>query len=94
VCEYENKLVITGTESIPIEISNGSSTLRDDLKTMHEEADVIIVQQISKLASTAGITSIKVISDYTDVFRLLDHFYSVQKLACNLVMAGPLPVEQ
>ena len=32
--------------------------------------------------------SIKVICDDTDVFLLLVHFYSVQKLACNLAMAG------
>ena len=52
VCLNGHCLVVTGEDSCPIEISNGGEDVRTrlDLKTSHEEADIIIVQQLLKYA--------------------------------------------
>ena len=52
---------------------------------MHEEADVIIPHQVVYLTSL-GCCSIKVISDDTDVFVLLVHYYTEKKLTSTLLM--------
>ena len=53
---------------------------RHDLETHHEEAD-IIVQQVLKCGS--------VISDDTDVFILLLHYYHKANLAIPITMESP-----
>ena len=58
---------------------------RDDLRTTQEEADVTMVYQVLKIAQSSA-QSFKVISDETDVFVLLMHFCSEQKLCCRLIM--------
>ena len=63
-------LVVTGSTPDPQEISMGLVIPRDDLKASHEEADVIMPQQMVVLANQ-GSSSIEVISDDTDVFILL-----------------------
>ena len=40
-----NKLVVTGSNNIPVRISHGVVIYREDISTYHEEADCIIVQQ-------------------------------------------------
>ena len=80
-----NSLVVTGKIPIPTEVCNGLQILRPDLKTMHEEADVIIPHQVVYLA-ILGCCSIKVISDDTDVFGLLVHYYAEKKLTSTLLM--------
>ena len=52
---------------------------------MHEEADVIIPNQVVCLANL-GCCRIKVISDDTDVFVLLVHYYTDKKLTGTLIM--------
>ena len=44
--ESQNKLVITSAEDSPKQIHNGVREVRTDMKTLHEEADVIIPQQV------------------------------------------------
>lgn len=98
ICEYlrqhndllpqnGNVLVVTGAEPTPMEVCNRNVQERSDLCTTHEEADVIIVQQVVHLANT-GKSSIRVIADDTDVFVLLMHFYKEKQLTCNLFMTG------
>ena len=70
-----NSLVVTEKIPIPTEVCNGLQIPRPDLKTMHEEADVIIPHQVIYTASL-GCCSIKVISDDTDVFVLLVHYFA------------------
>jgi len=82
-----HKLVITGPDPIPLEIHDGVARHRTDLTTTHEEADVIIAQQMTYLG-LEGVKSIHVISDDTDVMVLLLHFYTLKKLSCNLLMVG------
>ena len=52
-------------------------TQENEMRTSHEEADLIIVKQCYG-AVTTGYTTLKVISDDTDVFALLVFFYSQQ----------------
>ena len=78
-------LVVTGSDDTLVGIYNGNLSLRDDLKTTQEEADVIMVQQMLVLAF-AGASRIRVVSDDTDVFILLLHFYHAHQLSCNLSM--------
>ena len=51
---------------------NGNLQPRPDLYTTHEEADVIVVQQVCHLASS-GKANITVLDDDTDIFVLLLH---------------------
>ena len=60
---------------------------RHDLRTTHEEPDVIIVQQVPTVAMQ-GIGNITVICDDTDVFILLLHFYLSKNLSCSILMEG------
>ena len=81
----DRKLVITGKDPTPIEVLRGAQRELSDFRTTHEEADVIIVQQVAKLAN-AGTPSIRVICDDTDVFVLLMYFYHSLGLTCALTM--------
>ena len=63
---------------------------RRDLKTSHEEADVIIPQQVVSIANQE-FNSISVICDDTDVFLLLTYYYTHSNLKCNLLMEGTSP---
>ena len=78
---------MTGPDPTPFEVSVGKVRRRHDLRTTHEEADVVMVQQMVHIAS-AGATSIRVISDDTDVFVLLLHFFQSAHLTCDLIMVG------
>ena len=59
-------LVITWRYPVPMEVRSDSLFQRFDLKTTHEEADVIIPQQVVALADM-GCTTINVICDDTCV---------------------------
>ena len=98
ICQYlmdhevsdTNRLAVTSEKPIPNEIVNGRTFLRDDLRTTHEEADVIIVQQMVNL-SQHGSLSIKEICDDNDVFVLLMYFYNEKCLSC-IVTTRRVPV--
>ena len=51
--------------------------------SIHEEADLILVQQCYKAVSE-GCSTVKIISDDTDVFVLLEYFYGI--LNCTAVV--------
>ena len=76
---------MTGAEPTPLEISRGGVTERTELRTTHEEADVIVVQQAIHLASLDK-QSIHIVANDTDIFTPLLHYYKAQNLTCNLVM--------
>lgn len=80
-------LMITGSSDVPLEIQMGVPVSRYDIRTSHEEADVIITQQ-AVYAATQGAKCVKVICDDTDVFVLLLHFYSLTKLSSMMLMEG------
>ncbi|KAH3755283.1 hypothetical protein DPMN_189974 [Dreissena polymorpha] len=60
---------------------------RVDLRTTHEEADVIIPRQVV-MAIEEGAVCVKVICDDTDVFVLLLHVYLTIHLTCTVLMKG------
>ncbi|KAG7164002.1 hypothetical protein Hamer_G014467 [Homarus americanus] len=101
VCQYlqENaellpqngrKLITTGRDSVPKEIQLGNVMCKPGMKTLHEKSDVNIEKQVLFLTSS-GVGCIKVISDDTDVFMLLMHYYLSQKLTCKIFMEGTSP---
>ena len=45
-----SKLVVATQDPVPFEICNGAVLQKVDLHTTHEEADVVIIQQVVKLA--------------------------------------------
>ena len=75
----KNKLVLT------MEVRCHVLRQKEDLENFHEEADVIVVHQISKLAEE-GTTAIIVLCSHTDVFVQLLHFYHKLDLTCGLTM--------
>ena len=78
--------MISGSEPTPVELFAGRSCKRDlSLRTTHEEADVIMVYQVLRIADD-GAQSIKVISDDTDVLVLLVHSYSEKELGCRFII--------
>ena len=81
------KLVVAGKYPVPFEIHNGTVTQRLDLRTTNEEADVVIVQQVVRLAHSDG-SRIEVVCDDTDVFVLLLHFYAEKNLTNDIVMSS------
>jgi len=81
----EHMLVVTGKDPVPMEIMCDLFMARPDLLTNHEEADVIMIQQVARLARS-GAKAVTVVSDDTDVFILLLHFYAELGLTCSLVM--------
>ena len=74
----EKSRLVTGPDPVPFDISNGTTTQRNDLRTTHEEADIIIVQQMVHLCSQ-DMQCVHIILVDTDVFVLLVHFYIVAR---------------
>ena len=72
-------LVVTGSNDVPMQISNGVMSQKHEYRTTHEEADVIIVQQCYRLINNEGCNAVKIISDDTDVFSLACYFYPVER---------------
>ena len=73
------RLVITGDNDTPMEMHKGTIASRVDLKTSHEEADIIMIQQLVR--SVEDHQGVAVISDDTDVFVLLVHYYAALHLS-------------
>ncbi|KAK3883332.1 hypothetical protein Pcinc_012368 [Petrolisthes cinctipes] len=71
-----------------MQICSGIKTPRYDMRTTHEEADVILVQQAIIIATQVKPTCIKVVSDDTDVFILLLYYYRMTNMTCKLLMEG------
>ena len=82
-----HKIIVTSQNSCPEECHNGVRKIRKDMETSHDEADVIIPQQI-RFAMEEGKTSVKVICEDTDVFVLLCHFYHLHSWKISVYMEG------
>ena len=83
----KHKLVITGQDKSPVEISCGGVViLRHDIATTHEEADNIIVQQAMQVA----VDEHNILADDTDVYALLLYHYLQQDLQTPMVMESPI----
>ena len=86
----KRKIVITANEEYPEESHLGVCKMREDMRTSHEEADVMIPQQIA-VVSASGSTCLKVICEDTDVFVLLCHFYLEENWTHSLYMESFSP---
>ncbi len=89
---YNHFLLITGPNSVPTEICQGLQIQQPDMKIKHEEADTIIINQVVS-AAKQGNDYIHVISDDTDVFVFLLHYYKCMNLACHIMMVQPVQSE-
>ena len=76
----QNTLIVTGQYNIPMQTEHGIEILRRDTETTHEEADVIIPQQIHIAKQSRKVQNFKVICDVTDVFMLLLYYYITEKM--------------
>ena len=82
----KSKLIITGQDDTPIEISScGTIIRREDLNTKHEEANVIVV---AKAIYAAEVESKKVVvvADDTDIYVLVLHHYMKRNLDMPMIM--------
>ena len=86
-----DKLVVTGADPVPIEVSEGGVVIsRADLATSHEEADNIIVQQVLSCAAENAKSKVTVVADDTDVFVLLLHYHHMANLKNVVLMESPI----
>ena len=86
-----HKLVVTGADPVPIEISEGwSCHLTGDLATSHEEANNIIVQQVLSYDAENAESNITVVVDDTDVFVLLLHYHHMANLKHCVLIESPI----
>ncbi|MCP4459020.1 MAG: hypothetical protein GY816_13510 [Cytophagales bacterium] len=74
------KLIVTGPEPVPFEVSDTGLQSRDDLKTDQEEADTIMVSQMLAMINN-GYRRIQLICEDTDVFVLLVHHYDKSRIS-------------
>ena len=72
-------LVISGRYPVPMEVRTKALVQRIDLKTTHEEADVIIPLQVVALADM-GCKRINVICDDKYVFVIIAYFFAEESL--------------
>lgn len=88
--DVRNNLVITGLDNTPYQISRDSVIKnREDLYTTHEEADTIIIQQMIAV-SRENPEVITIVSDDTDVFVLLLHYYQEYNISTCVLMESPV----
>ncbi len=63
---YNNKLVITGNDPVPVQIELGVAWKREDIAIKHKEVDTVLIQQVTSV----GAANVLVVADVTDVFVL------------------------
>ncbi len=78
--------MITGSSDTPMQVTQGLNIPRHDLKTTHEEADLIIIQQCYGLIFDSGCNSVTIISDDTDVFVLACHYFPIERSDVTVIM--------
>ena len=79
--------MVTGLNDT-IQIHNGVVTELALLKTSHEEADVIMINQLLWVVTTSSTTkSVKVnICDDTDMFALIIHYVHTENIENTIIM--------
>ena len=82
----KHKLVVTGRDPVPVEITNGFVNKRQDMAITQEEGDPLIVQQVSRVEDG----TVLVVVDDTDIFVLLLHFCHQGHISCNVLMVSPI----
>ena len=82
----KGKLIVTGNDPIPIEISQCAVSRRVEMAITHEEADTMIIQQVVYI----GSAHVLVVADDTDVFVLLCHFVFHGDITGHIMMIFPI----
>lgn len=82
----QHRLIVTGSDDVPLQLYNGTVEKRQDMATTHEEGDTIIVQQVAKVE----VGKVLVIADDTDIFVLLLHFSYCGNISCQVIMGSPI----
>lgn len=82
----QHKLVVTGSDPVPVEINSGVVIKRHDMATTHEEGDTIIVQQVASVEAHRSL----VVADDTDIFILLLHFSYEGDISFPVTMVSPI----
>ena len=88
ICHY---LINPNPNPTPVQVWNSFSLQREYLKTNHEEADVIIVHHLVRIASEASDDLyIKVVcNDIDHVFVQLIRFYLEKNMTMNVSIESP-----
>ena len=82
----KGKLIVTGNDPIPVEISQGAVSRIVEMPITHEEADTMIIQQVASV----GAAHVLVVADDTDVFVLLCHFVFHGDITGHIMMISPI----
>ena len=83
------KLVITGADPVSVQINPGGIIIHhEDMKTMQEEADTMIVQQVADVKPKNAL----VVADDTDVFVLLLHFCCKEDIPASMSVSMVSPI--
>ncbi len=81
-----NSLVVTGSLLTPIQLHKGVVIVRHDMEIDHEEADTIIVNQVTFVLPECAL----VIADDTDVFLLLVQHVFSKSIREKVYMTSPI----
>ena len=82
----KHKLVVTGRDPVPVEITNGCVNKSQDMATTQEEGDALIVQHVSRVEDG----TVLVVADDTDIFVLLLYFCHQGIISCKVLMVSPI----
>ena len=85
-----HRVVVTGDDAVPTQVSKGRKIPRLDIDTTQEESDLIITQQAIHLAKEDGESRVCVLCDDTDVFALLVYFFSREQHQSSMTMESPI----
>ena len=77
-----HSLTLAGVDDVPAEIKMGVRVEREDLASSHEKAETIIIQHA--ISRCMEGEKLRVVSDDTDVFLLLLHFYVSKECTSDL----------
>ena len=80
-----NRLIISGLDVTPVEVTNGIRYSQDKYSTSHEEADVTMVSLIHFLVNE-GKQIFQVLWDDTNLFALLLHYFQGLISRCQVFM--------
>ena len=80
----QHKLVLTGSDPVPVEINRGVIVKRQDMTTTQEEADTMVVQQVEE----GKAKKVLVFADDTDIIIYL--FFCFTYVAKEIFQLQPL----
>ena len=84
----KHKLVLTGSDPVPVEINRSVIIKCHDMKTTQEETDTMIIQQVAEVKAK----KVLVVADDTDIFVLLLHLCCQGDISAStsVLMVSPI----